>query len=68
LNDTEAADCGASSVTVPAEPVKIASDPADQGTSLLPLNQLLDVFHVPVPPSPAPVDVLSPAAVASASQ
>src|SRR4051812_36068003 len=68
LNESDAADCGEPSVTIPGVPVKTAPEPADPATSPAPLTQWGDAPQVPPPPRPAPVVVLFPTADASASQ
>src|SRR5438552_7340807 len=62
------ADCAAASATVPAVPVKTASLPAVHGTSAAPSNQLAELSHAPLLPRLAPLTVLLPDGLPSASQ
>src|SRR5439155_21583333 len=68
LNERLLTDCVAASVTVPAVPLNTPSPPAVHPVSTTPLYQRGDASHVPLPPRFAPVLMLFPTALPSASQ
>jgi hypothetical protein len=69
LNVSDVADCGELSMTVPADPVKTASAADDQEIlDETPSNHPPAASQFPEPPSPAPVEMLFPEAMPSASQ